>query len=89
MPRKTTTKPRVRKVRAPFQSRVIGDLKLIPVAILERYPGKHIVYSDQEHRVIGVADTLAEAFRQAAASGAPEPWHTAYSDSLGTDGYVF
>jgi hypothetical protein len=52
--------------------------------ILRRYPGKFIVYSEDEKRVIGVGDTEAEAFDQAEKSGVQGLWHSAHSTKPGT-----
>ncbi len=51
--------------------------------ILWKYPGKFIVYSEDEKRVIGVGETEEEAIRQAEASGVKGLWHSAYADRPG------
>jgi hypothetical protein len=55
--------------------------------ILWKYPGKYIVYSEDEGRVIGVGDTEKEAFDQAEASGVKGLWHSSYSPPPGV-GFV-
>jgi hypothetical protein len=55
-------------------------LEIVPVEILRQYPGKCIVYSEDEKRVIGVGDTWDQASDQAHTSGVDGMWHYAYSD---------
>jgi hypothetical protein len=51
--------------------------------ILWHYPGKHIIYSEDQKRVIGVRDTEEEAYARAKASGVGGLWHHAYADTPG------
>ena len=52
-------------------------------SITRLYPGKHIVYSEDEQRVIGVGDTPEEASAQAQASGVRGLWHYGYGEEPG------
>jgi hypothetical protein len=52
----------------------------LPSSILWQYEGKHIIFSHEEQRVIGVGDTHKEAFAQAKDSGIGGLWHYAYAD---------
>ena len=52
-------------------------------SITRLYPGKHIVYSEDEQRVIGVGDTPEEAAAQAQASGVRGMWHYGYGEVPG------
>jgi len=47
----------------------LRETNVLPAEIWRQYPGKWIIYSDDERRVIGAADTLEEASAQANASG--------------------
>jgi glucose/arabinose dehydrogenase len=47
--------------------------------ITGQYEGKYIIFSEDEHRVIGVGETEDEAFAQARASGVNGEWHVAYA----------
>jgi hypothetical protein len=51
------------------------DIGVLPAEIWQKYPGKIIVYSEDEQRVIGVGSTADEAFDQAEASGIGGLWH--------------
>jgi Family of unknown function (DUF5678) len=44
--------------------------------ILWQYPGKFVVYREDEGRVIGVGDTEEEAFKEADESGVGGLWHS-------------
>jgi hypothetical protein len=57
--RKSGKPPAKRKKRQFYNIEPLGP------DILRQYPGKFIVYSEDEKRVIGVGDTEAEAFDQA------------------------
>jgi hypothetical protein len=59
------------------------SLEIVPVEILRQYPGKCIIYSEDEKRVIGVGDDWEEASDRAHASGVDGLWHYAYSDAPG------
>lgn len=52
---------------------------VLPPAITRQYPGKCIVYSEDEQRVIGVGDTEDEAFDQAEATGVQGLWHVHFA----------
>jgi hypothetical protein len=54
--------------------------EVLPVEIRRQYPGKYIIYSEDEKRVIGVGDSMEEASNQAHASGVNGLWHMAYAD---------
>ncbi len=58
----------------------LRDTLPLPTAITRLYEGKHIIYSEDEGRVIGVGDTPEEASAQARASGVGGEWHYAYAD---------
>ncbi len=58
----------------------IRSYEVLPVEILRQYPGKYIIYSEDEKRVIGVGDNMDEASNQAQASGVNGLWHLAYAD---------
>jgi hypothetical protein len=51
--------------------------------ITRLYPGKHIVFSEDEQRVIGVGETVEEATIQAQASGVGGLWHYGYGEVPG------
>jgi hypothetical protein len=57
----------------------IGELTVVPAEITRQYPGKCIIYSEAEKRVIGVGDNWEEASDQAHASGVDGVWHYAYA----------
>jgi hypothetical protein len=56
-----------------------GNLEVLPPEITSQYPGKCIIYSEEQKRVIGVGDTWEEASDQARASGVNGLWHCAYA----------
>ncbi len=56
------------------------NMDALSYEITRHYPGKHIVYSEDEQRVIGVGDTLDEATQQAEASGVRGLWHFGYGE---------
>jgi hypothetical protein len=58
----------------------LRDTLPLPTEIMRLYEGKYIIYSEEEGRVIGVADTPEEAWAQAQASGVGGEWHYAYAD---------
>ena len=55
------------------------EIGVLPAEIWRQYPGKVIVYSEDEQRVIGVGDTDEEAFERANASGVKGLWHVHYA----------
>jgi Family of unknown function (DUF5678) len=61
----------------------VPDYLPLPAEIYQRYPGKHIIFSEDEGRVIGIGDTEDEAYEQAVASGVQGLWHFAYSSPPG------
>ncbi len=67
-----------RKTRSRRQR---GDA--LDMTILGPHPGKFVIYSEDEERVIGVGDTEDEAYKQAHASGVRGLWHSAYSPEPG------
>jgi hypothetical protein len=58
----------------------VRDVLALSWRITAPYVGKHLVYSEAEQRVIGVGDTVDEAFAQAQASGVNGEWHYTYVD---------
>jgi hypothetical protein len=67
-PRKDETKGKIR------------SYEVLPVEIRRQYPGKYVIYSEDEKRVIGVGETWDEASNQAHGSGVNGLWHYAYCD---------
>ncbi len=63
------------------------NIDALSYEITRHYPGKHIVYSEDEQRVIGAGDTLDEAIQQAEASGVGGLWHFGYGEK--PDEYIF
>jgi len=61
----------------------LPDTLPLPAEILWQYPGKFIIYSEDQKRVIGVGDTEEEAFDQARASGVDGLWHFSYAERPG------
>ena len=57
------------RVMSNDRASISRSLDVLPTAITRQYPGKCIVYSEDEQRVIGIGDTEDEAFNQAEASG--------------------
>ena len=57
----------------------LRDIVALGPEITAPYVGKHIVYSHEVNRVIGVGDTADEAFDQAEASGVKGGWHITYA----------
>lgn len=57
----------------------LEDINVVPPEITRQYPGKCVIYSDNQKRVIGVGDTWEEASDQAHASGVDGHWHYAYA----------
>ncbi len=55
----------------------------LPYSVTRLHPGKHIVFSEDEQRVIGVGETLDEACAQAEASGVKGLWHFSYGEVPG------
>ena len=55
----------------------------LPYEVTRNFPGKHIVFSEHEQRVIGVGATLEEATAQAKASGVKGLWHYGYGEVPG------
>ena len=53
---------------------------VLPPAITDPYPGKCVIYSEDEQRVIGVGDTWEAASAQARASGVNGLWHYSYAE---------
>jgi hypothetical protein len=72
-----------RNVRKPARRKRVDPESALPDWLLEKYPGKHIIYSHEADRVIGVGQTYDEACDQAEASGVKGQWHHAYADSPG------
>ena len=58
----------------------IRSYEVLPIEIRRQYPGKCVIYSEDEKRVIGVGDTWDEASDQAHSSGINGLWHYAYCD---------
>jgi hypothetical protein len=58
----------------------LRDVLPLPVELTRLYPGKFIIFSEDEQRVIGVGDTEKEAYDQAEASGVDGLWHFSYGD---------
>ncbi|MBY0522632.1 MAG: hypothetical protein K2R98_04515 [Gemmataceae bacterium] len=56
------------------------EFDVLPPAITHLYPGKCIIYSEDEQRVIGVGDTWEEAADQAEASGVKGLWHFGFAE---------
>lgn len=50
-------------------------LEPLPYEVTRLYPGKHIIFSEDEQRVIGWGDTLEEADALAEKSGVKGLWH--------------
>ncbi len=63
------------------------ETKVLAEEIWRQYPGKWIIYSEDEQRVLGVADTLEEASDQAHASGVGGEWH--YHHAFAPDEEIF
>lgn len=61
------------------------EINALPYSITRLYPGKQIIYSEDEQRVIGVGDTLEEAEEQAKQSGVGGLWHYGYGEPDDTD----
>jgi hypothetical protein len=59
------------------------NFQALPYEITRHYPGKHIVYREDEQRVIGAGDTMEEAVAQAEASGVKGLWHFGYGERPG------
>jgi hypothetical protein len=59
----------------------LREFNPLPPEITRQYPGKCLIYSEDEKRVIGVGDTWEEASEQAHASGVNGLWHYAYAFS--------
>ena len=59
------------------------NIDALSYEITRHYPGKHIVFSEDEQRVIGVGETLEEATQQAEASGVKGLWHFGYGEVPG------
>ncbi len=57
----------------------IREINVLSPEIWRKYPGKVIIYSEDEQRVIGVGDTEDVAFAQAEASGVRGLWHFHYA----------
>jgi hypothetical protein len=57
------------------QNPVIRETAVLPAEVWRQFPGKWIIYSEEQKRVIGVAETLEEASAQAQASGVGGEWH--------------
>jgi len=64
----------------------MGEINALGWDILQHYPGKCVVYSEDEKRVIGVGDDWEEAMEQAEASGVKGQWHTAYAERSDENG---
>jgi hypothetical protein len=58
----------------------IRSYEVLPPEIRRQYPGKCIIYSEEEKRVIGVGDDWDEASSQAQSSGVNGLWHYVYCD---------
>jgi hypothetical protein len=54
-------------------------LRPLPYEVTGLYPGKHIIFSEDEQRVIGAGDTPEEAQGQAIRSGVKGTWHFGFS----------
>lgn len=52
----------------------------LPAKLLQQYPEQHVVFSEDEQRVIGAGETAEEAAAQAEASGVKGLWHWGYSE---------
>jgi hypothetical protein len=63
--------------------RANGSLEVLSYAITRLHPGKHVIFSEEEQRVIGVGDTPEEAAAQAEASGVGGLWHFGYGEQTG------
>ena len=50
-------------------------LRPLPYEITSLYPGKYIIFSEDEQRVIGAGDTPEEAQEQAMRSEVKGMWH--------------
>jgi hypothetical protein len=55
------------------------EFKVLPPEITRQYPGMHIVFSEDQQRVIGAGKTAEDASAQAHASGVGGLWHFAYA----------
>jgi hypothetical protein len=63
--------------------RMSRGLEPLPYEITSLHPGKHIIFSEDEQRVIGTGETLEEANEQARKSGVKGVWHYGYGEVLG------
>ena len=86
-PARASTQPSANRRQAATakKKKAFRNIDALDWRILSKYPGKHIIYSEDEQRVIGVGDTDEEAFAQAKASGVGGLWHSAYADPPGVE----